>query len=488
VQVIDKTSGKYVVAHTIGSSFTGGEIESFVVMAQEWIDRKTGLLEFDFEGETRFVNDVLDSTESLQLAGVELILGKIFDEIGFDQIADPIFRQLVLYRLVYPRSKLKTTEYLQRYAHMEWDVDQVYRYMDKLHRSQKEEVERISYQHSMKVLGGETTIVFYDVTTVYFEIEQEDDLRKSGFSKDGKHQHPQIVLGLLTGPEGYPLAYDIFEGNKFEGHTMLPIIDSFKAKYNISTLVIVADSGLLSKTNIDTLESNSYQFVLGARIRNESKDVKEKILALTLANGESATIEKGHQRLIVTHSDKRARKDTYNREKGIRKLQKQIQSGRLTKEHLNKRGYNKYLKMEGEVKIAIDQDKFIEDARWDGLKGYLTNTSLTSDEVIEKYGHLWQIEKAFRVAKSDLKIRPVYHRLPRRIQAHICLTFVAYKVYKELERRLKEMKADLSPAKVIEIAQGIFEISTRTPKNQVLVKKVLILSEEQRNLAKLFNF
>lgn len=168
-------------------------------------------------------------------------------------------------------------------------------------------------------------MVFSDVTTAYFEIEQEDELRKSGFSKDDKQQHSQIVLSLLTGPQGYPLAYYIFEGNKFEGSTMLPIIESFRSRFKITALVIVADSGLLSKINLGTLESNGRQYVLGARIKNENKDVKEKILALKLANGECATIEKGHQQLIVSYSDKRSQNDTYKREKGLRKLQRLLQ-------------------------------------------------------------------------------------------------------------------------------------------------------------------
>ena len=134
----------------------------------------------------------------------------------------------------------------------------------------------------------------------YFEIDNEDELRKTGFSKEGKHQNPQIVLGLLISKNGYPLAYDIFEGNKFEGHTMLPLIDAFKKKYNLSQLVIVADSGLLSNKNVMDLQEDSYQFILGARIKNESKVIKDKILSLDLKNGESTIIKKGDLKLIIT--------------------------------------------------------------------------------------------------------------------------------------------------------------------------------------------
>jgi len=131
-------------------------------------------------------------------------------------------------------------------------------------------------------------LFFYDVTTLYFEAEKEDELRKTGFSKDGKHQHPQIVLGLLVSVDGYPLAYDIFEGNKFEGHTMLQIIDAFKIKYNLSKLIVVADSGLMSSNNIVQLQLQGYEYILGARIKNEKKQMQNQILALTLKHGESA--------------------------------------------------------------------------------------------------------------------------------------------------------------------------------------------------------
>jgi transposase len=158
---------------------------------------------------------------------------------------------------------------------------------------------------------------------------------------------------------------------------------------------------------------------------------KKKILGLTLSHGQSAVLEKEQVKLIITYTDSRARKDKYNREKGLRKLEKQIRTGRLTKSNINNRGYNKFLKLEGDIKVSIDKDKTEQEAKWDGLKGYITNSTLHKDEIIENYRHLWQIEKAFRISKTELRIRPVYHRLPRRIEAHICLSFVAYKIYKD---------------------------------------------------------
>jgi transposase len=196
---------------------------ALVVMANQWIKEKNGLIELDFGNEKFFHESLLDNVTSLKLIGIDFVLGKIFDEIGLNKIEDDLFKDLVLYRLVYPKSKLKTTEYLCRFSQRQYSEDGIYRYMDKLHNRQKDLVQEISFQHTKSILGSETSVVFYDVTTIYLEIDNEDGLRKTGFSNEGKHQNPQIVLGLLVGKNGYPLAYDIFEGNKFEGHTMLPI-------------------------------------------------------------------------------------------------------------------------------------------------------------------------------------------------------------------------------------------------------------------------
>lgn len=488
IQVIDKSSGKYKVLKTIGSSSNPSEVKTLLEKGKDYINKRIGYRELDFSNTDEIILSVLNNITSHKLAGIELVLGKIFDEIGFCQIKDELFRDLVLYRLVYPRSKLKTTQYLYRYAGKTYSEDEVYRYLDKLYNSHKEQVQQISFCHTQMVLDGKISIVFYDVTTVYFEIDDEDTLRKTGFSKEGKHQNPQIVLGLLVSKGGYPLAYDIFEGNQFEGETMLPIIDSFKSKYGLKQLIIVADSGLLSKKNIERLQKNNYEFILGARIKNETLAVKKEILSLSLKNGESKIIDKGKLKLIISYSDNRAKKDQYNRERGLVKLEKRIKSGKLTKANINNRGYNKYLKLDGEVSITIDKEKFWADTKWDGLKGYITNAKLSKDEILENYAHLWQIEKAFRIAKTDLKIRPIYHRKQQRIEAHICLNFVAYKVYKELERQLKEKESDLSVEKVIDILQSIYQIEIKNPVNDETLQKTILLTDEHKYLQKLFDF
>jgi transposase len=489
IQIIDKSSGKYKVVKTIGSSHDRTIVEQLYIQAKQELRTIQGQQQFNFEinKEKDLVDTFFNAIDDFKLSGPELLLGKLFDQIGFNNLQDELFRHLVITRLVYPVSKLKTVDYLHKHKGISIDVDKVYRYLDKLHLQQMRLVQEISYRHAMKVLQSEVSIVFYDVTTLYFEAEEEDDLRKIGFSKDGKHQQPQIVLGLLVNATGFPLAYEIFEGNKFEGHTMLAVVESFKEKHNIEKLVIVADAGLMSNQNIKELCEKEYEFIIGARIKNESDVLKSQLLSLQLHDNESAIVQKQEgQKMIISYSTQRAKKDEQNRKRGLEKLEKSLSTGKLTKKHINNKGYNKYLKLDGEVTIAIDYDKYKDDAKWDGLKGYLTNTNLSKEEVIAQYKQLWHIEKSFRISKTDLRIRPIYHYLKRRIEAHICLSFAALVVYKELERQLKHKKSELSPEKAIDILKTIYALTITTPYSKSSYTRILIKNDDQAQLLQLF--
>jgi len=192
------------------------------------------------------------------------------------------------------------------------------------------------------------------------------------------------------------------------------------------------------------------------------------------------------KRLMINFSQARAKKDKSNRQRGIEKLERAIKKGQLSKENINQRGYNKYLKLDGNAKVLIDYEKLKRDEKWDGLKGYLTNTKLSNDQVIEQYDNLWKIEKAFRMSKTDLHITPIFHRLRRRVEAHICIAFCAYKIYKELERRLKCSHAVWSPEKAIEIANTIFEITITTPFSKIREARLHLQNDEQIELLNLF--
>ena len=488
VQVIDKAAGKFKVRKTIGCSSDPCHINNLVKEGEVFIKKYLGQLSLDFllGDDDRYFQSIYDNIEQVQLLGPELILGKIFNSIGFNAIEDDLFRHLVIARIIYPVSKLKTIDYLQKYKGITLHVNDIYRYLDKLFEQQIQQVQQISFKHTLQLLENKLSVVFYDVTTLYFEAADEDDLRKAGFSKDGKHSQPQIVLGLLVSENGYPLDYEIFEGNKFEGHTMIPVIEAFKNKYQMDQLIVVADAGLMSNKNIKELIENKYFFIIGARIKNETQSIQEQILSLHLTDGQSVAIAKNAtQRIIISYSNNRAKNDSHNRRKGMERLKKLLAKGKLTKEHINNKGYNKYLKLEGEIKIIIDEDKYRDDAKWDGLKGYTTNTDLPKETILNYYKQLWHIEKTFRITKTDLKIRPIYHFKKRRIQAHICIAFAACKIYKELERQLKIKKSELSPEKAIDILKTIYGLTIQLPQSKEKRLMLLDKTEEQKSLLKL---
>lgn len=278
----------------------------------------------------------MSNIDNILLNGTELILNRVFDRIGFNRIEDEVFRKLVQSRLAFPASKAATVEYLKNYYDEDLDLSKIYRYLDKLNDRHKELVQDISVRHTIQMLGGHIGVMFYDVTTLYFETDRQDDLRRTGFSKEGRHSNPQIILGLLVSLDGYPLAYCIHEGNKYEGHTMLPVVREFVRKYELDDFIVVADSGLMNNTNISELEAEGCKYIIGSRIKNESEEIKRRMLSFDKESGVMHEIDKGDgRRLLVGYSDKRALKDAYNRDKGIRRLEKAYKAGCLSKENIN---------------------------------------------------------------------------------------------------------------------------------------------------------
>lgn len=319
VVVVRKDKGRYKLVKTMGSSSDPQEIDNLSRQGEEWIRRKSGMADMftDAEGKDRERKEIerfIDSIENILVNGDSLILDRIFDRIGFDKIEDDVFRKLVVARLSCPSSKAATVEYLKNHFDEDVDLSKIYRYLDKLNHTQQEKVQDISVRHTRELLGGNIGVMFYDVTTLYFEADREDDLRKTGFSKEGRHKNPQIILGLLMSLNGYPLAYCIHEGNKYEGHTMMPVIEEFVRKYELEDFVVVADSGLMNEQNVADLERNNYKYIIGARIKTESTRVTEWILSHSWVDGQMEEYDKGDgRRLLVGYTDNRARKDSYTR-------------------------------------------------------------------------------------------------------------------------------------------------------------------------------
>lgn len=485
VQVVEKVRGKYTLIKSFGASKSEAELFGLERLAADFISTYGGQSVIDFDRQERvdsskYAEQVFDSIADIRQDGVKLILEPIYRGVGFDAIEDETLKYLAMARISQPKSKVATVDYLKRHFDEDVNLNKIYRYMDTLYNTQRELIQRISVEHTRKLLGGRIGIVFYDVTTLYFETSREDVLRSPGFSKDGKTAESQIVLGLLVSRDGYPLSYNVFNGAQYEGRTMIPIIDDFVQRFSLTDFIVVADAGLLSRRNISLLKQAGYKFILGGRIKKESKSVQNWVLSLVKDPHKfNETVINGDERIIVSYSDQRAAKDRHNRDKGIQRLRKAYSSGKISKRNVNQRGYNKFLIIENDVMVSIDEEKIAADAQWDGLKSYITNTALPAAEVIEQYHGLWVVERAFRITKGTLEARPIFHFTERRIEAHICICFVAYKLYKELERVLRLLGIGLSVDKVLDIAKTISTVTVNLPNGSKLSKTLLTRDEQK---------
>lgn len=486
VQVLDKRDGRNVLLRSFGSSKDESELIFMEREASDFISRFGGQRVLDFDEDLpplpeeeadMFFNRIIDVRQDAP----RIILSRVYDGVGFGAIRDDTLRSLAIARVCEPRSKLATVEYLKRCFREDYKLHQIYRYMDNLYNSQRELIQQISVNHTRKLLGGKIGIVFYDVTTLYFESAREDELRSPGFSKDGKTAESQIVLGLLISRDGYPLSYNVFNGSQYEGRTMIPIIDDFVQRFSLTDFIVVADAGLLSRKNITLLKQAGYKFILGGRIKKESNSVQDWVLSLEKDPHKlNETVINGDERIIVSYSEQRSAKDRHNRDKGIQRLRKAYSSGKINKRNVNQRGYNKFLVIENDVMVRIDETKISADAQWDGLKSYITNTDLPASEVIDQYHGLWVVERAFRITKGTLEARPIFHFTERRIEAHICICFVAYKLYKELERILRLLGIGLSVDKVLDIAKTISTVTIKLNDGSTRTRTLLNTSEERQ--------
>ena len=499
VVVAEKEKGATRYLKTIGTSSDPAEIADFVHEGGEYISSRRAAMypELDFDGvreqaleaELKATEEFLSRIENVYHDAPKRILDRVFDAVGFHAVGDDIFRSLVIARLSFPSSKRATVEYLKSCFDEDYDLHKIYRYLDSLNDTRREEIQAISVHHTMEVYGGKIGVLFYDVTTLYFDSDKPDKLRKPGYSKDGKHSNPQIVLGLLVSGDGCPLAYAIHEGSKYEGHTMLPVVTDFVEKYKLEDFVVVADSGMMSEANLSELEAKGYKYIVGARMRNMPEETRGWILSQEKrqdAIRELILDKDRHKRFLVSYSEERAALDAKNRDKGVAKLRKKYSTGTVTKSKITQRGYNRFLKVTGgdRITVVVDEDMVAADAKWDGLKGYISNAELTPSAIVDAYHQLYNVEQSFRISKSKLEIRPIFHFNGERIKAHISICFVALKVYRELDRLLKNNKMKLSVDTVLNIAKTIPTISVKMAENTLT--KTLFLTHRQQLIKPLF--
>ena len=479
VQIVDRTNRGYKVVETLGCSDDETEIDKLhqkAILRINDLSQNLFSKSLDETSEKLLLKKLLSklTTQDFIPIGDELIFGKIFNNIGCNNLFNNVksirkqedknflFKSLVISRLLYPGSKLELINYLSYFKNIDITSDKIYRFLDTLYQDEiKSRIETCVFEHTKRVMNGEIIVTFYDVTTLYFESESEDDLRRVGFSKEGKIARPQIQLGLFTTLEGYPLSFEVYEGNKYEGHTLIDVLKKFQDRFQLDKKpIVVADRGMLNNDNIAYLENNNYKYILAYKIKNISNDLKEEIKNLTFIddnvthniefkkvipfadeNDKKQTINV-NQRLVLSYSTQRAKKDKYNRTKAIQRLEDKIKSSKtITKKDLKLSYYAKYIDLDdnnSKITFNINNQKIIEDEKLDGIKGFVTNDfTLTANEIIEHYNNQYEVERAFRISKTDLKIRPIYHRLETRIKAHILISFVSYAIYKEFERKLK---------------------------------------------------
>jgi len=402
-----------------------------------------------------YIVNVADLIEEQRLtSGIHEAYGKLFDDLGYAKVTNrpsrnkmiaEVFKNIVLARIANPASKRSSVLKLEEDFGITIDLDRVYRMMDKLDDPAIDRLKKITYENTASLLGQKINVIFYDATTIYFESFDEDELKKNGFSKDHKHNQPQVLLALMVTSDGLPVDYDVFCGDTYEGSTLVPALAGIRAKYDIEKTVFVADSAMLSKGNISELESlkdSGVSFIVGARLKNLGANLKSRILDINNYKELSSGLMIGQfeyegKTLVVSYSQKRAAKDSLDRKKAVEKLKDKLEKSKSVKSNISNNSYRKYIKIEGKSSLTLDEEKIEADSAWDGLHGVLTNSDLKPIDVLAKYKELYHVEAAFRVTKHDLSVRPVYHWKPERVKAHIAICFAAYALVKQMQYRVR---------------------------------------------------
>ncbi|MCK5592103.1 MAG: IS1634 family transposase, partial [Candidatus Pacebacteria bacterium] len=397
------------------------------------------------------------------VCGIHDVYGGLFDKLGYAHILKnparhkatvKMFRDIVLGRIANPQSKRSTVGMLEEDFGITLDLDRVYKMMDSLDDAAIDRLNDITYKNTAGLFNEKIDVIFFDCTTIYFETFEEDSLRRNGYSKDLKFNQPQVLLAMMVTKEGLPIGYQVFEGDVYEGHTVINALKAIKEKRRLGKVVFVADAGMFNKENLiqlDELEEEKIEYIVGARIKNMPKDLQEKILDKKNYKEISKGFTVGEfeykgRKVIVSYRQKRADKDAYDRDKAIQRLRKKLEKQRNAKAYLSNYGNKKYLKIEGKSSIELDEGKIKKAAKWDGLKGVVSNAQdTTNPEILEQYNNLWNVENAFRITKHDLKVRPVFHWKPQRVKSHLAISFAAYALVKHLEYRVKLQYKKLSP-------------------------------------------
>lgn len=427
MQVVRYVNRKPVVLKHVGTAHTKEELEKLKLSASAWILAHPPQPQL-------FPSDVISIRDcdyrGIRFAYVYEFLQSICMHFGFTTLSHPMLVDLVIIRIFEPASKLRSLTLLSKYFNINYSEPTLYRHLRHF-PALKQSVEEKIVKVAKSEFGFDFSFVLYDVTTLYFETFLSDELRKPGFSKDNKSQQPQIVIGLMVTPQGFPVSYEVFAGNTFEGTTFMPSILAFKSLHKIETLTIVADAAMLSLDNIGKLVANNLTYIVGARLGNISSELLETIdTKLVRDDAKTIRVDTLHGALVCAYSKKRYTKDLSDMNKQIKKAESHVQTpGKMRRA--------KFVSITAD-KVSLNDALIAKTKKLLGIKGYYTNLVNVSDtNIIAHYQSLWNVEQAFRIAKSDLASRPIFHRKEESIRAHILICVMALSVSKYIEIKTK---------------------------------------------------
>ena len=419
-----------IVKH-IGSAKTEDELEQLRAQAENYIadyDPQLSLFAHPIQQPVSF--DQIEATNVTHNFAREILL-TLADRCGLSSL-DILYRDLAIMRIIEPCSKLRSIKLLEQYFGVSY-TRYLYERFPKL-LNKRSIIENAAVE-TAKLFSDDFALLLYDVTTLYFEAHKpDDDLQARGFSKDDKSKQPQIVIGLLVTAQGFPLMHEVFKGNTFEGHTMLSIVKTFQNRHKTSQPIIVADAAMLSKENQKALNAEGYQFIVGARLAN-MKRAFISVLCNKLHRKDGAMIRipyaDSNYDIICTYSDQRYKKSKHE-------FDKQVERANLLIARKEPGRRAKFVKKstESDRPYFFDEELKQKSEQLLGMKGYCTNIpeDIVSNEGIVGYYHeLWRVEQAFRISKSDLRARPIFHYSHDAIRAHVLICFIALMISKFIE-------------------------------------------------------
>lgn len=408
--------------------------------------------------------------------GFSDVFSKLAGQIGFSDILKTADRQgehsfscldivqsLVVSRIQEPASKRRSLQLeSENKGHLPFELQHVYRAMDVL-LPFSQSIQAVAHEAAVSLLGRRLECFFYDATTLFFESVTQDDLRDFGFSKDCKFNQVQVLLCLIVTEEGIPVGFELFPGKVSEKTTLATALENLSKRYPVEGSTVVGDRGILSQGNLDAANAHKMHYIVGEKLRSLPKKFHDLVLDRTQyqqvgddpknlfwireiphpTRGEGA-------RLILGYSDERAKKDKYDREKLIKKIEKKFEKKKKPNpsEFISNRGVKKYIHAVG-GEIRFDREAIARDERWDGYFGIVTDHPLLNPlGVLAQYRGLWRVEGQFRVFKHNLEARPIFHWTSARIRSHILICFMALCLERHLELALKKSGIHLSPQNI----------------------------------------